>query len=164
MYSVQFSPTGPIAIRYPRGRGSNIQWQVPFERITIGQNIELKHGTDVAILSIGPAAHVVNQAIAEIADIDRIGHYDWRFLKPVDRNLLHTICRSYRAIITVEDGALIGGLGSSIAEFMAQEDYHNQLVCLGVPDVFVPHGTIAELKDMCGFDRAHIVAALKKLL
>ncbi|KRO67869.1 MAG: 1-deoxy-D-xylulose-5-phosphate synthase [Cryomorphaceae bacterium BACL21 MAG-121220-bin10] len=164
MYSVQVSPTGPIAIRYPRGRGSNIQWQVPFERITIGQNIELKHGTDVAILSIGPAAHVVNQAIAEIADIDRIGHYDWRFLKPVDRNLLHTICRSYRAIITVEDGALIGGLGSSIAEFMAQEDYHNQLVCLGVPDVFVPHGTIAELKDMCGFDRAHIVAALKKLL
>ena len=164
MYTAQLGLDGPIAIRYPRGRGTNLKWELPFECLKIGQNKTLKKGDDLAVISTGPVADAVATAIASIDDPSRVGHYDWRFLKPLDRALLHEICRGYKTIVTVEDGALIGGLGSSVAEFLAQEQYQNKLVSLGVPDEFIPHGTIDQLKSICGFDHHHILKTIQNLL
>lgn len=147
----------PIAIRYPRGGASSIDWEVEFEQIKIGKARLLKEGSDIAVLSIGqPGADAV-LAVAEAADKGyHITMADMVFIKPIDEELLHKILSTHQTIITIEDGTIIGGLGSAVAEFSVSHGYNVKVVRLGIPDQYVEHGTIAELKDLLGFDKKAI--------
>ncbi|TCO08259.1 1-deoxy-D-xylulose-5-phosphate synthase [Natronoflexus pectinivorans] len=154
MYTAQLPNQGPFAIRYPRGIGSIVEWQKPFEEIKIGSGRMLKEGDQIAFISTGPigakVARVCNQLEKEGL---LVGHYDMRFIKPLDEELLKSICQRYKGLITIEDGAIIGGLGSAVLEFMAEEGYNNILVKrLGVPDRFVEHGSQIELYREIGLD------------
>src|SRR5690606_27324093 len=123
MYTAQLGLKRPIAIRYPRGRGEIIHWQMPFEKIEIGKGIQLKEGSEIAILSVGRIANTVNNSIESIKDPDKIAHFDMRFIKPLDETLLHTILTTFKTVITIEDGVLKGGFGSAVAEFMIENGY-----------------------------------------
>ncbi|MGZ5285580.1 MAG: 1-deoxy-D-xylulose-5-phosphate synthase [Flavisolibacter sp.] len=154
MYTAQLDSTElPVVIRYPRGEGMMPEWKKPFEAIEIGKGRKLKDGKDIAILSFG---HPGNFAAAAIRDLRSEGitpaHYDMRFAKPLDEELLHEALQRYGKIITIEDGTVIGGFGSAVAEFMAQYNYKNDLRILGIPDRIVEHGTLKELHRECGFD------------
>ncbi len=166
MYTAQLrNHGGPFSIRYPRGRGVMTEWNTPFEEIPVGKGRKLRDGTDLAILSIG---HPGNFAAAAIDLLENeglsIAHYDMRFLKPLDAELLHEVFRKHRKIITVEDGTLTGGLGSAVAEFMAQHGYCAQLKTLGIPDEYIPHGTPEELYRDCGFDAQGIAKIIREML
>ncbi|MGC8864972.1 MAG: 1-deoxy-D-xylulose-5-phosphate synthase [Bacteroidales bacterium] len=156
---------GPFSIRYPRGRGVMYEWNTPFEEIPIGKGRKLKDGTDLAILSIG---HPGNFASSAIETLEKegfsIAHYDMRFLKPIDEDLLHDAFRKFRKIITVEDGTLKGGLGSAVAEFMVLHDYKAEICMLGVPDEYIPHGTPDELYRLCGYDAEGIARKAREML
>ncbi len=134
----------PLAIRYPRGRGTIIDWQVPLKEIILGKGEKLKHGENIAVLSIGSTAKNVTEAISDLP----ISHYDMAFIKPLDEPLLHTIFESHKIVITIENGTIVGGFGSAIAEFKAQFEYNNTLQILGVPDQFIEQGTIEELEEI----------------
>ncbi|MGZ8545615.1 MAG: 1-deoxy-D-xylulose-5-phosphate synthase, partial [Flavisolibacter sp.] len=154
MYTAQLDSTElPVVIRYPRGEGMMPEWKKPFEAIEIGKGRKLKDGKDIAILSFG---HPGNFAAAAIRDLRSEGitpaHYDMRFAKPLDEELLHEALQRYGKIITIEDGTVIGGFGSAVAEFMAQYNYKNDLRILGIPDRIVEHGTLKELHRECGYD------------
>lgn len=154
MYTAQLDSTDlPFVIRYPRGEGVIPEWKTPFEKIEIGKGRKLKDGKDIAILSIG---HPGNFAAAAIRDLknDGItpGHFDMRFVKPLDEALLHEACTNYEKLITVEDGTVKGGFGSAVLEFMAAHSYKNEISILGIPDRIVEHGTPKELQRECGFD------------
>lgn len=158
MYTSQLeSTTQPFVIRYPRGQGVMPEWQTEMKEITIGKGRKLKEGKDIAILSFG---HPGNFAAAAIRDLknDGInpGHYDMRFVKPLDEELLHEALKSYAKIVTVEDGCVEGGFGSAILEFMSQHGYKNDIKLLGIPDRIVEHGTPKELHFECGYDAAAI--------
>lgn len=142
MYTAQLGLELPIAIRYPRGRGVTIDWKQAFERISIGKGVQLKAGNDLAVISIGTIAKNVSEAIANL----NVSHYDIRFLKPLDNTLLHKIFETYTQIITVEDGAVKGGLGSAVLEFASEHNYQKNITTLGIPDQFIEHGTIKELQ------------------
>ncbi|MEJ5304071.1 MAG: 1-deoxy-D-xylulose-5-phosphate synthase [Bacteroidales bacterium] len=166
MYTAQLrNHGGPFSIRYPRGRGVMTEWNTPFEEIPVGKGRKLREGTDLAILSIG---HPGNFAAAAIDSLESegysISHYDMRFLKPIDDELLHEVFHLHRKIITVEDGTLKGGLGSAVAEFMAFHGYDARLKMLGIPDEYIPHGTPEELYRDCGFDVEGIKKAVRELL
>lgn len=165
MYTAQLPGGGPFSIRYPRGQGVMPDWKTPFESIEIGKGKTLKQGDDLAIISLG---HVGNYAVEVCERLSseciEIGHYDMRFAKPLDSDLLHTICKEYNQIITVEDGSLQGGFGSAVLEFMADNHYQNKVTRLGIPDRFVEHGTQQELHKECGFDVEGIYNTAKKLL
>ena len=148
MYTVQLGLKFPIAIRYPRGRGVTIDWKQPFSKIEIGKALQLKKGKNLAILSIGNMAKNVSNAIENL----NISHYDMRFVKPLDLNLLHTIFKENKTIITVEDNAINGGFGSAILEFAAQHNYKNDIKPLGIPDEFIEHGKVDELYKLTGLD------------
>jgi 1-deoxy-D-xylulose-5-phosphate synthase len=138
------------------------EWRKPFEAIPIGKGRKLKDGKDIAILSFG---HPGNFAAAAIRDLRSEGihpaHYDMRFAKPLDETLLHEALKLYEKIITVEDGSVIGGFGSAVAEFMAEHGYKNDLKILGIPDKVIEHGTLKELHRECGYDAASITEAVK---
>lgn len=162
MYTAQLdSTTLPVVIRYPRGEGMMPDWKKPFEAIEIGKGRKLKDGKDIAVLSFG---HPGNFAAAAIRDLRAEGitpaHYDMRFAKPLDEELLHEALRKYSRIITVEDGTVVGGFGSAVAEFMAQHNYKNDLKILGIPDRIVEHGTLKELHRECGYDAEAIREAI----
>ena len=142
MYTAQLGLELPIAIRYPRGRGVTIDWKQDFERISIGKGVQLKEGSDLAVISIGTIAKNVSEAIEDL----NVSHYDIRFLKPLDNTLLHKIFGTYTQIITVEDGAVKGGLGSAVLEFASEHNYQKNIITLGIPDQFIEHGTIKELQ------------------
>ncbi|MDK2908605.1 MAG: 1-deoxy-D-xylulose-5-phosphate synthase [Bacteroidales bacterium] len=166
MYTAQLrNHGGPFSIRYPRGRGVMTEWNTPFEEIPVGKGRKLREGTDLAILSIG---HPGNFAAAAIESLESegysISHYDMRFLKPIDEELLHEVFHLHRKIITVEDGTLKGGLGSAVAEFMALHGYEARLKMLGIPDEYIPHGTPEELYRDCGFDVQGIAEAVMEML
>jgi len=146
MYTAQLGLELPIAIRYPRGRGVTIDWKQPFEHISIGKGVQLKKGSNIAIISIGTIAKNVSEAIEDL----NVSHYDMRFLKPLDEVLLHTILAKYKHVITIEDGTIKGGLGSAILEFASANDYQNSITVLGIPDTFIEHGTIKELQQSIG--------------
>ena len=150
MYTAQLGLQGPIAIRYPRGTGVIADWQNPFETIDLGKGIQLKEGHNLAVLSVGTIAKNVSEAIV---DLD-ISHYDMRFVKPLDDILLHSIFKKHKTIITVEDNVIKGGFGSAILEFAAEHHYKNPIKVLGIPDVFIEHGTVGELQEMVGLDVA----------
>jgi len=164
MYTAQFGLEQPIAIRYPRGRGEIIYWQMPFEKIEIGKGVQLKEGSEIAVLSVGSIANTVIKSIDSLEDSDKISHFDMRFIKPLDETLLHTILTSYKTVITVEDGVIKGGFGSAVAEFMIENGYKNNLKILGVPDTFLEHATVEELHVMSGLDCKSIAKIIISLL
>lgn len=163
MYTAQNGIQHPLAIRYPRGRGVLKQWKLSFETIEIGTGRELQKGARVAILSLGPIGNEIEQLFEEFHSPKQLGHYDMRFVKPLDVSLLHHVFSSYEHVITLEDGSKIGGLGSAIIEFANEHGYKNPIKLFGIPDIFIEHGTIKELHDICALNRNHILKYLEEI-
>jgi len=166
MYTSQLESTQyPFVIRYPRGEGVMPEWRTPFEEIAIGKGRKIKDGDEVAILTLG---HPGNFATAAIRELRTEGinpaHYDMRFVKPLDEALLHEVFSRYSKIITVEDGTVVGGFGSAVAEFMALHSYKADIRILGIPDRLVEHGTLKELHRECGYDAASIADTARELM
>lgn len=164
MYTAQLEDAGPFSIRYPRGTGVMPDWKRPLKALEIGKGRKICDGEDVAILTIG---HVGNFAVEACKELNSEGihpaHYDMRFVKPLDEALLHDVFKRYKYVITVEDGCLQGGMGSAIIEFMADHNYHSQVIRLGIPDEFIEHGEQPELWALCGYDTNAIITAIKKI-
>ncbi len=165
MFTAQLPNKGPLTIRYPRGKGVMPQWKTPFKEIKIGTGRKIKSGTDVAFLTIGPIGNYTVEACKELEENGiNAAHYDMRFVKPLDETILHEVFSKFDKIITVEDGALMGGMGSAILEFMADNNYKARVVRLGIPDKFVQHGTQNELYAECGYDTNGMVKTALKLV
>lgn len=164
MYTAQLSPKGPYAIRYPRGHCACNDWQRPFEEIQTGKGRQVSEGYNIAILSLGHPGNFVKEAIARLkAENINPAHYDMRFLKPIDSDILSEVCNKYKAIITVEDGTIIGGFGSTVLEFISANNFQMPVKVLGIPDAFIGHGKPEELYSICGFDAEGIYASVKDL-
>ena len=162
LYTVSLGIKHPIAIRYPRGRGHLLTWRLPFNKLNIGEGLCLQHGKQLAIISTGTIANQVTLAIQK--NQQKIGHYHFNFIKPLDENLLNEIFESYQAIITVEEGVLSGGFGSSILGFCQEQGHKNKIMTLGIPDAFITHGSIEELYNICNISSSEINIAIKKVL
>ena len=163
MYTAQLPNQGPFSIRYPRGQGVMLDWQTPFEEIPVGQGRQLGDGNEVAILTIGHVGNFATKAI-EALETYSIAHYDMRFVKPLDEKLLHQIFKKHSKVITVEDGCIQGGFGSSIIEFMVDHNYQAQIKRLGIPDKYVEHGTQAELWRECDYDTQAIIETVQQIV
>lgn len=165
MYTAQLKNNGPFSIRYPRGNGVMPEWKTPFEELEIGKGRMICDGTDIAILTIG---HPGNFAVEACAGLQQAGvsaaHFDMRFVKPLDEELLHDVFSRFSKVITVEDGCIQGGFGSAVIEFMVDNGYTAQVKRLGIPDAFIEHGEQPELWAECGFDAASIEATAKKMV
>lgn len=152
---------GPFVIRYPRGCGVRTDWRQPMEVLPVGRGRKLHEGEDVAVLTIGPMGNSVAEVVKELeAEGKHVAHYDMCFLKPLDEGILHEVGSRFPSIVTVEDGALMGGLGSAVLEYMADHDLHPRVRRLGLPDLFVEHGKPAELYALVGLDKASIREAI----
>ena len=163
MFTAQQPGGGPFVIRYPRGRGVKVEWQCPMRKVPIGRGRKLSEGTDVAVLSIGPVGNTVQQAIADLAaegSALSIAHYDMRFLKPLDEDILREVGERFQRIITVEDGVRNGGMGSAVLEWMSDHGYQPRITRLGLPDEFVEQGTVAQLHHLVGIDKEGIIRSL----
>ena len=154
MYTAQLPDKGPFVIRYPRGGGVLQDWRCPLEEVKVGTGRKLKDGSDVAVLSIGPIGNNVTEAIDSIKERSSlsVAHYDMRFLKPLDEQILDEVGRKFKRIVTVENGVRQGGLGSAVLEWMSDHGYHPEVVRLGLPDKFVEHGKVCELQKIVGLD------------
>ncbi len=166
MFTAQLPETNaPFSIRYPRGNGAMIDWKKAFQKITIGQGRRIQNGDDIALLTIG---HIGNYAVAACKKLEEknisVAHYDMRFVKPIDEELLHEVFKKHSKIITVEDGCIMGGMGSAVIEFMADNNYNAQVIRLGIPDKFIEHGEQAELHHECGFDTDAIVKTAVEMI
>jgi 1-deoxy-D-xylulose-5-phosphate synthase len=159
MFTAQLPDKGTFVIRYPRGRGSVVDWRCPFEEIAVGKGRCLREGTDVAVLSFGPLGVEVQKAISDTTL--SVAHYDMRFVKPLDEELLDEVGRKFKRIVTVEDGSREGGFGSAVLEWMSDHGYTPQMKRLGLPDRFVEHGTVAELQKITGIDAESIKKAVE---
>ena len=163
MFTAQQPNMGTFVIRYPRGRGMLTDWKCPLESIPVGKGRRLKEGDDVALVTIGPIGKSVAGAIDEAAKQGvSVAHYDMRFLKPIDTELLHEIGRKFKYIVTLEDGVIKGGLASAVIEFMAENRYTPAIHPMGIPDVFVEHGASAELYRECRMDTPAVLEAILK--
>ncbi len=164
MYTAQLPNKGPFSIRYPRGKGVTPNWKTKMEEIKIGKGRIIKDGKDVAILSIGAIGNLVKEAnkILLKENID-VAHYDMRFVKPLDEELLHKIFNKFDKVITLEDGVIQGGFGSAVIEFMIENKYSAKIKRLGIPDKFIEHGTQQELYHICGYDVDGICNSIKKI-
>lgn len=167
MFTAQMPDMGTFVIRYPRGRGSRIDWKCPLESMEVGKGRKLKDGKHVAVLSLGPIGTEVAKAImiAEMKSCNEgrtlsVAHYDMRFLKPIDTDILDEVGKNFQKIVTIEDGVIKGGLGSAVLEYMADKGYKPEVVRLGIPDKFVEHGTVAELRKIIGIDAESIAERL----
>ena len=160
MYTAQLPDKGTFVIRYPRGHGVLPDWHCPLTEINVGTGRCLRQGERVAIVSIGPIGNNATKAIAQSGL--NVGHYDLRFLKPLDDALLHDICQHYDRLITLEDGAVQGGMGSAVLEWMNDHDYTQPVTRMGIPDEFIEHGTVNELQHICHIDVDSIVAAINQ--
>lgn len=163
MYTAQLPDQGPFVIRYPRGRGRLTDWHCPLEAIEVGKGRRLKDGNDLAVLSIGAVGNAAADAIAEVEQAHpdvSIAHYDLRFAKPLDEELLKEVARRFNRIVTVEDGILKGGVGSAVLEYMADHDHTPHVRRLGIPDRFIEHGAVDILRHLCGIDKEGIRDAL----
>ncbi len=147
MYTAQLGLDLPLVIRYPRGHGTAKDWKQPFTKIEIGKGVQLKKGKKLAVLSIGTIAKNVNEAIEFFESKDTVSHYDLRFVKPLDEKLLHTIFKTYKYIITIEDNSIKGGFGSAVLEFASANNYKNTIKLLGIPDTFIEQGNVRELQE-----------------
>ena len=159
MYTAQIGLEHPIAIRYPRGRGVTPSWKSPFEAIEIGTGVQLEQGEGLAVLSIGAISNTVTEAIRGL----NCGHYDMRFIKPLDESLLHTIFKTHSTLITIEDGVENGGFGSAVLEFAATHRYKNDVVVKGIPDEFIEHGAIDTLQQLIGVSANELHKLIKSL-
>ena len=166
LYTAQLdSNEYPFVIRYPRGQGVMPEWRTPLQEIPVGKGRKIKDGKDIAVLSLGHPGNFVTAAIRELrADGLDPAHYDMRFVKPLDEEMLHTIFSRYDRILTVEDGTVVGGFGSAILEFQAAHGYRATMRILGIPDRIVEHGTPKELIHECGYDAPAIAAAVRDML
>lgn len=152
MYTAQLPNKGTFVIRYPRGNGVCPDWRSPFEEITVGTGRCLRAGTDVAVITLGPIGNDVAKLLDEMQGTKQVAHYDLRFVKPLDENLLQDIGRKFNKIITIEDGVRNGGMGSAVLEWMSDHGFRPQIVRMGLPDAFVEHGSVAELRQLVGLD------------
>ncbi|MBG7612770.1 1-deoxy-D-xylulose-5-phosphate synthase [Polaribacter sp. BAL334] len=152
LFTAQQGLKNPIAIRYPRGFGNSIDWEKPFEEIEIGKSICLQKGSKIAVLSIGTMSSIVEQSFEFTIKKDEISHYDMRFVKPLDEDLLHEIFTNHENIITIEDGVISGGFGSSVLEFAAKHHYKKEVKILGIPDEFIEHGSVHQLQQKLHLD------------
>lgn len=165
MYTASMEYKGPFTIRYPRGTGSVVDWQVPFEKMDVGTGRRLKNGEDVAVLSIGAIGTEAEKAVERLEKKGvKAGHYDMRFVKPLDEVMLHEIFSKFEVVVTVEDGCVQGGFGSAVVEWMADQGYSSRVKRLGVPDRWIEHGTQAELYEECGYDSTAIEEAALELV
>lgn len=158
MYTAQLPDKGPFVIRYPRGRGVLPEWKCPLEEVSVGKGRKLKDGKDLAVITIGPIGNVAAKAIqqAEQKQGYTIAHYDLRFIKPLDEELLHDVGHHFSKIVTVEDGVITGGMGSAVLEFMNSNGYHPSVERIGIPDQFIEHGAVNELYEICKMDEEHL--------
>jgi 1-deoxy-D-xylulose-5-phosphate synthase len=165
MYTAQLETnTLPFSIRYPRGEGVMPNWKTPFEEITIGKGRKLKDGEDIAILSFGHPGNFATEAIRDVRNEGlNPAHYDMRFAKPLDEEMLHEVFANYSKIITIEDGTIVGGFGSAVLEFMAAHNYKADVKIMGIPDELVEHGTPKQLYDLIGLDANGIAATLRAM-
>ena len=175
MFTAQLPDKGSFVIRYPRGCGVLTDWRCPLEAVEVGTGRKLRDGDDVAVLTIGPIGNEVEEILRETRSEERgdncklsivncklsVAHYDMRFLKPLDESILHEVGRKFRRIVTIEDGVRNGGFGSAVLEWMSDHGYSPQITRLGLPDNFVEHGTIPELRKIVGLDRETILEKLK---
>ena len=165
MYTAQLKDHGPFSIRYPRGEGVMTEWKTPFKEIKVGTGRKLHSGSDVAVLSIGHIGNIAAKGIEALqAEGYSVAHYDMRFAKPIDEMLLHEVFGKFKHVVTVEDGCIMGGMGSAVLEFMADHGYQAQVKRLGIPDRWIEHGSQNELYTECGFDDAAVVAAVKEMV
>ncbi len=165
LYTAQLRPSGPFSIRYPRGRGVMPDWKQPFREIPVGKGRLICDGTDLAVLSLGTAGNLVTEANKMLMKENiSIAHYDMRFVKPLDEEMLHEVFRKFKSVITIEDGVIQGGFGSAVLEFAADKGYKSSIKRLGVPDRFTDQGTQKELYHECGFDPEGIVKEVKLLI
>ncbi|MBS5552027.1 MAG: 1-deoxy-D-xylulose-5-phosphate synthase [Bacteroides sp.] len=166
MFTAQLPDKGPFAIRYPRGRGYLTDWCCPLEEVEVGKGRKLKDGTDLAVITIGTIGHEAAAAIAR-AEAEKgcsLAHYDLRFLKPLDEAMLHEVGAHFQHVLTIEDGVLMGGMGSAVLEFMADNGYKPNVKRLGIADAFVQHGSVKELRALCGIDENAIYQAITQIL
>jgi len=156
---------GPFVIRYPRGNGVLEKSKPPFRVLEVGKGQMTRTGTDMAFVTIGPLGNVALKA-CEILETQgySVAHYDMRFLKPIDEEILHEVCRQFSIIITVEDATIVGGLGTAVIEFINENGYKVNVKKIGVPDRFITHGSLTELHRECGLDVDGMVSTAKFLL
>ena len=166
MFTAQQPNMGAFVIRYPRGKGFIVDWKQPMMALPIGKGECLKDGNDLAILTIGTLAHNAQIAIEQLENEQKISiaHYDIRFLKPLDEDMLHGIAKKFKQIVTIEDGVIQGGFGSAVLEFMSDNGYKVDVKRIGIPDTFVEHGTPEELYNMLGLDAEGIVKSIAVIL
>lgn len=164
LYTAQLGVDFPLAIRYPRGRGTVINWRMPFEKIEIGKGEEITVGNHIAVLSIGTIGNTIKEVVSELEQY-KIGHYNMRFVKPLDEKLLHTIFKKYKTVVTVENGTIIGGFGTSILEFSSMYNYRKTTIKqLGIPDTFIEHGGTDELLNRVHLSKDKIKEFLLQLI
>ena len=164
MYTAQLPNKGTVVIRYPRGNGVHTDWKCPLEEIKIGTGRKLQSGNDIAILSIGTTGNDVAKAIKGIKNTYSVAHYDMRFVKPLDEKLLEEVGKRFNKIITIEDGIRSGGFGSAILEWFNDHGYHPQIIRMGIPDEFIEHGTVDELKNLIKIDVPHIQQTIREMM
>ena len=163
MYTAQLPDKGPFVIRYPRGGGVLLDWRCPLEEIPVGKGRKLHEGSDVAVLTIGPIGNNATEAIKRLNNKISVAHYDMRFLKPIDEEILEEVGSRFKKVITVENGTRKGGLGSAVLEWMNDHGYQPKVVRLGLPDEFVEHGTVCELQHLVGIDADGIIKAVEEI-
>ncbi|MFT6797397.1 MAG: 1-deoxy-D-xylulose-5-phosphate synthase [Maribacter sp.] len=164
MYTAQLGLDRPIAIRYPRGRGVLLDWEKPYTKMELGRSFELKKGTNIAVLSTGPIGNMISEIINEVDDGTSIGHYDFPFIKPLDQHKLRYIFKNYEHIITIEDGCMTGGFGSAVLEYANAEGINTNCKIFGIPDAFIPHGSVEELHKMAGLDKNTVKSYIEEVL
>ena len=163
MYTAQKGLNGPVAIRYPRGRGTHTDWTNSFELITIGKGRRIKEGKNLAILTVGPVGEIVKEICLE-SEFDSLGHYDMRFVKPLDHEILEEVFSEYQKVLTIEEGVLSGGFGSSVLSYKNENRINDVLIeTLGFPDEFLQHGNVSELCKIYGLDKDGIKRSIRKL-
>ena len=165
MYTSQLEGKGPFAIRYPRGGGVKVDWECEMKELPVGKGRRLADGEQLAVLSIGTIGNEVQKALAMLKEKGIfVAHYDMIFLKPIDQAILEEVAAKYRHVITVEDGTVVGGLGSRVSQWMASRPQAPRITMLGIPDQFVHQGTVAQLKAQCGIDAASIYHSIESIL
>jgi len=164
MFTAQSKNYGPFVIRYPRGKSLNYDWKKPMQELKPGIGRVIREGEDIAVITIGTVGNYVIEISDKLKEegID-IAHYDMRYLKPVDEDILHSVFKKFSKILTVEDGTIIGGLGSTVLEFMSDNNYTAKVKRLGIPDAFIEHGKIIELHEQCGYSPEKIYEEIKKI-
>lgn len=152
MYTAQLPNKGTFVIRYPRGNGLHAEWRTPMKEVAVGTGRCLREGTELAIISFGPIGNEVVKVLDEMPTTKSVAHYDLRFVKPLDENMIQEIGNRFKKIITIEDGVRNGGMGSAVLEWLNDHKFYPQMIRMGLPDAFVEHGSVAQLRQLVGLD------------